>query len=75
MYNWQSKEGGEAFQHLLDTFSGANTDFAAFMFMMREMDKRAATGDMAAYEIIKIMVGFSRLVKVARKNQTRATDT
>lgn len=72
MYEWQSKKAGEAFDHILDTFSGGNTDFAAFMFLMREMDKRAAQGDLEAIQILNIMNGFSKLIKTANKVRDNA---
>jgi len=67
MHEWQNKEADKAFNHILDTFGGANTDFASFMFMMREMDKRAAKGDKAAGEIVLSMIRFSRLIKAANQ--------
>lgn len=66
MHQWQSKSVGDAFQYILDTFSGANSDFAAFMFLIREFDERAAKGDEAAAKVLQEVIKFSRLIKVAR---------
>ena len=66
-YKWNSAEIRDAFHHILDTFSGANSDFPALLFLVREFDKRAANGDEAAAELLKTVTRMSRLIATAQK--------
>lgn len=66
-HKWHSAEVRDAFYHVLDTFSGANPDFPALLFLVRELDDRAANGDAAAAETLKTVVRMSRLINIAQK--------
>ncbi len=66
-HKWHSAEVRDAFYHILDTFSGGNSDFTALLFLVRELDDRAANGDAAAAETLKTVVRMSKLIGVAQK--------
>jgi hypothetical protein len=54
-----------ALRNIIDTFSGGNNiNFVAFLAVLRDMDAKAAQGDMPAIKILKIITDFSRLIDV-----------
>ena len=65
-YQWRLPEVGDAFNHILDTFGGANSEFVALLFLVRELDSRAANGDEAAAELLKVITRMSRFITVAQ---------
>ena len=72
-HKWQIKAVGEAFTDLLDTFSGgANDRFVPFLFLIREMDRRAADGDVDAFKILDILLQLHKLINTAVKLDRKA---
>jgi len=66
-HEWHSVEVRDAFHHVLDTFSGANADFTALLFLVRQLDDQVAEGDKAAAEALQVVVRMSRLIGAAAK--------
>jgi len=66
-HKWNSVEVRDAFYHVLDTFSGANEDFVALLFLVRKLDDQAANGDAAATEALQVVMRMSRLIDAATK--------
>lgn len=66
-HRWHSIEARAAFYHVLDTFSGANMDFPALLFLVRQLDDQAAKGDATAVEMLRVVVQMSRLIGAATK--------
>jgi len=61
----------EAFEHLLDTFTGADggTGIYALMRFCSQLDKQAADGDKDAAEILSCVTRLSRLINIAKKGE------
>jgi hypothetical protein len=66
-HEWHSVEARDAFYHVLDTFSGANADFPALLYLVRQLDDQAAAGDDAAGELLRVVGRMSRLIEAAHK--------
>jgi hypothetical protein len=68
-HDYKDPKVEEAFDYILDTFSGADGcgTFAKFMFFIRDIDERAANGDEASKKLLGVMFAFYRLIKVVNK--------
>lgn len=55
------------FDLIMDTMSGGdNGSFVGYLMLTREMDTRAAAGDAAAAELLKVITRFARYIRAAR---------
>ena len=60
-------ETKEALDNIMDVLSGKDggISFICLMAFLRDIDSRAAAGDMAAEQVIDVMLRFNRLIEVA----------
>lgn len=65
------KETQEAFDYILDTFSGADGGytFSVLLNAIRDIDKQAEEGKESSEKIISIMKRFSKLIKIITKEE------
>lgn len=54
-----------AMDNILDTFTGATTNYVHLCSLVRELDKRAAAGDEVAEKAIDHVIEFNRLIILA----------
>ena len=68
-HDYKDPKVREAFDYIVDTFTGADggATFAQFMFFIRDMDEKASNNDEASKKLLEIMFAFSRLIKVVTK--------
>lgn len=68
MMKFKTPDLKERLETVLDTFSGADGGvvYAQFLGMLTELDRKAAEGDAASQELVKVVIRMGRLIKAAQ---------